>query len=133
MSSLPIPPNPPQNNTLPAQNDTPETTDTPTPPLTRSNRPSRACTIRASQRLHAQQQKAAIERRQKPAKKEQQQHQQKQHKDKNDGSSSPQQQCSGSSKIVTPLVGPPEPSQLPRWSIRTMWELASVLNFLHVS
>ncbi|XWS51061.1 hypothetical protein CRYUN_Cryun12cG0143800 [Craigia yunnanensis] len=128
MSSLPIPPNPPQN-------DTPETTDanaTPTPPLTRSNRPSRACTIRASQRLYAQQQKAAIERRQKPAKKEQQQQQQKQHKDKNDGSSSPQQQCSGSSKIVTPLVGPPEPSQLPRWSIRSMWELASVLNFLHV-
>ncbi|KAK6249904.1 hypothetical protein QUC31_007377 [Theobroma cacao] len=136
--SLPIPPDPPQNDTLPAQNDTqttqtPETTaanatPTPTPPLTRSNRPSRACTIRAAQRLYAQQQQAAIERRQKPAKKEQQH----QHKDENDGSSSPQQQCSGSSKIVTPLVGPPEPSQLPRWSIRSMWELASVLNFLHV-
>ncbi|XP_022768134.1 DDT domain-containing protein DDR4-like isoform X2 [Durio zibethinus] len=138
--SLPIPPKSPQNDTLPAQNDTStaqtrETTDanttpTPTPPLTRSNRPSRACTIRASQRLYARQQQAAIERRQKPAKKEQQQ--QKQYKDENDGSSSPQQQCSGSSKIVTPLVGQPEPSQLPRWSIRSMWELASVLNFLHV-
>ncbi|XVE57037.1 hypothetical protein DITRI_Ditri04bG0059400 [Diplodiscus trichospermus] len=142
--SRPIPPDPPQNDTLPAQNDTPATqtpdttdanaTPTLTPPLTRSNRPSRACTIRAAQRLHAQQQQAAIERRQKPAKKEQQhqQQQQKQDKEENDGSSSPQQQCSGSSKIVTPLVGPPEPSQLPRWSIRSMWELASVLNFLHV-
>ncbi|XWS37419.1 hypothetical protein CRYUN_Cryun19dG0041400 [Craigia yunnanensis] len=138
--SLPIPPNPPQNDTLPAQNhtsttQTPETTDanaTPTPPLTRSKRPSRACTIRAAQRLYAQQQQAAIERRQKSEKKEQQHQQQKQHKDENDGSSSLQQQCSGSSKIITPLVGPPEPSQLPRWSIRSMWELASVLNFLHV-
>ncbi|XVF12018.1 hypothetical protein REPUB_Repub08aG0078600 [Reevesia pubescens] len=144
--SLPIPPDPPQNHTLPALNDipttqTPETTTdanaapTPTPPLTRSNRPSRACTIRAAQRLYEQQQQAAIERRQKPAKKEQQHNnhqQQKQHKDQNDGSSSPKQQCSGSSKIVTPLLGPPEPSQLPRWSIRSMWELASVLNFLHV-
>ncbi|XWS48088.1 hypothetical protein CRYUN_Cryun13aG0042800 [Craigia yunnanensis] len=140
--SLPIPPGPPQNDSLPAQNDTlntqnPETTDsnaTPTPPVTRSNRPSRACTIRAAQRLYAQQQQAAIERRQKPANKEQQHQlqQQKQHKDENDGSSSPQQQCSGSSKVVTPLVGPPDPSQLPRWSIRSMWELASVLNFLHV-
>ncbi|XP_022727568.1 DDT domain-containing protein DDR4-like [Durio zibethinus] len=141
--SLPIPSDPPQNDTLPAQNDilttqTLETTDanttpTPTSHLTRRNRPSRACTIRAAQRLLAQQQQAAIERRQKPAKKEQQhQQQQKQHKDQNDGSSSPRQQCSGSTKIVTPLVGPPEQSQLPRWSIRSMWELASVLNFLHV-
>ncbi|OMO61540.1 hypothetical protein COLO4_33407 [Corchorus olitorius] len=135
--SLPIPPDPPQNDTLPSQNDpqttqTPETTatPTPTPPLTRSNRPSRACTIRAAQRLYAQQQQAAIERRPKPAKKEQQQQQLP--KDENDGSPSPQQQCSGSSKIITPLVGPPEPSQLPRWSIRSMWELASILNFLHV-
>ncbi|XVF50211.1 hypothetical protein PTKIN_Ptkin04bG0078000 [Pterospermum kingtungense] len=140
--SRPIPPDPPQNETLPPQNDTPaaqspETTDanptpTPTPPLTRRNRPSRACTIRAAQRLHAQQQQAAVERRQKPSKKELQHQQQKEQKDGNDGSSSPQQQCSGSSKIVTPLVAPPEPSQLPRWSIRSMWELASILNFFNI-
>ena len=50
-----------------------------------------------------------------------------------DDESSPQhqQQCS-SSKIVTPLVETPPASQLPRWSLRSMWELASVLNFLHV-
>lgn len=136
--SLPIPSDPPQNDTLPPQNDTPST-QTPDatliPPLTRSNRPSRACTIRTSQRLYAQQQQAAIERRQKQAKKDQQHnhHQPKQPKDDSDGSSSPQRQCGGNSKIVTPLVTPPEPSQLPRWTIRSMWELASVLNFLHVS
>lgn len=43
--------------------------------------------------------------------------------------SSRNQQCS---KIVTPLVGEPEPSQLPRWSIRGMWQLASILNFFNV-
>nr|CAB3497813.1 unnamed protein product [Digitaria exilis] len=36
-------------------------------------------------------------------------------------------------RVVTPLVGEPEsPSELPRWRLRGMWELASVLNFLHV-
>lgn len=45
-------------------------------------------------------------------------------------SSPPQdEQCS---KIVTPLVGEPPPSQLPRWNIRSMWELASILDFLNV-
>ncbi|KAF6157324.1 hypothetical protein GIB67_004262 [Kingdonia uniflora] len=43
------------------------------------------------------------------------------------------QQCS---KIITPLLNssPSElsPSQLPRWELRSMWELASLLNFLHV-
>ncbi|KAK8511790.1 hypothetical protein V6N13_029379 [Hibiscus sabdariffa] len=138
--SLPIPPDPPQNDTPPAQAPETTTTDgnaaaTPIPPLTRSNRPSRACTIRASQRLYAQQQQAANERRQKQVKKDHQhsqQQQQKQIKDENDCPSSPQQQCCPNSKIVTSLVAPPEPSQLPRWTIRSMWELASVLNFLHV-
>ncbi|MQM09028.1 hypothetical protein Taro_041889, partial [Colocasia esculenta] len=36
------------------------------------------------------------------------------------------------SKIVTPLVEPPPLAQLPRWSLRSMWEFASLLNFLHV-
>lgn len=48
-----------------------------------------------------------------------------------DGAPNSPEQCSGSGKIVTPLVGSPPPSQLPRWSLRSMWELASVLNFLH--
>lgn len=83
------------------------------PPTTRSNRPSRACTIRAASRLYSS--PPAIER--KP-KKEQRREE------------SPPEQCS---KIVTPLVEPPTESQLPRWNLRSMWELASVLNFLRVS
>ncbi|WOL08041.1 DDT domain-containing protein DDR4-like [Canna indica] len=35
-------------------------------------------------------------------------------------------------RVITPLVQPPPPAQLPRWELRSMWELASVLNFLHV-
>jgi hypothetical protein len=36
--------------------------------------------------------------------------------------------------VVTPLVAEPEaPAELLRWRLRGMWELASVLNFLHVS
>ncbi|MCI26223.1 aminoacyl-tRNA synthetase, partial [Trifolium medium] len=49
----------------------------PLPPTTRSNRPSRACTIRAASRLYTSQ-------------------------------------------------------PLPRWNLRSMWELASVLNFLNL-
>jgi hypothetical protein len=95
-----------------------------TPPVNRSNRPSRACTIRAAARL---QQQAVIERKQKPKKQEQQQQLDK-------SSVQQKEQCSGgSSKIVTQLVAPPEPAQLPRWSLRSMWELASVLHFLNVS
>ncbi|XP_061953436.1 DDT domain-containing protein DDR4-like [Populus nigra] len=98
---------------------------TQTPPVNRSNRPSRACTIRAAARLQ-QQQLAVIERKQKPKKQEQQQH-------LDESSVQQKEQCSGgSSKIVTQLVAPPEPAQLPRWSLRSMWELASVLNFLNV-
>ncbi|KAL6639677.1 hypothetical protein ACP70R_023407 [Stipagrostis hirtigluma subsp. patula] len=36
-------------------------------------------------------------------------------------------------RVVTPLVSEPDaPAELPRWRLRCMWELASVLNFLHV-
>ncbi|KAI4343815.1 hypothetical protein L6164_011122 [Bauhinia variegata] len=112
-----------QNHVTDSQNETPtakeETTSAPAPapPTTRSNRPSRACTIRAASRLYSTAQ-PAIERKPKAAKKEQRQDESPQ-----------QQQCS---KIVTPLVEPPPPAQLPRWNLRSMWELASVLNFLHV-
>lgn len=83
------------------------------PPTTRSNRPSRACTIRAASRLYSS--PPAIERKpKKEARREE----------------SPPAQCS---KIVTPLVEPPSsPSQLQRWNLRSMWELASILNFLRL-
>lgn len=38
-----------------------------------------------------------------------------------------------STRVITTLVQQPEsPAQLPRWSIRSMWEFASLLDFLHV-
>lgn len=120
-------PNPQNDDAHSPQNDTTATTATntaPTPPVNRSNRPSRACTLRTAQRLYAAAQaqaQAVIER--KPKKKEQRER----------FDESPPQQCSANSKIVTPLLADPPPSQLPRWSLRAMWELASVLNFLHVS
>lgn len=107
----------------------------------RRTRPSRACTVRAQQRLQEQQ---AAERKLRPPKKEyKREHGQKEEVEEEDdqeeedeeGDDDVQRQCGGGSlgKIVTSLVQPPEPSQMPRWNLRSMWELASVLNFLHVS
>ncbi|RWW30454.1 hypothetical protein GW17_00004963 [Ensete ventricosum] len=36
-------------------------------------------------------------------------------------------------RVITSLVQPPPPSQLLRWELRSMWELAAVLDFFHVS
>ncbi|XP_056175154.1 DDT domain-containing protein DDR4 isoform X2 [Syzygium oleosum] len=95
---------------------------------TRSGRPARACAIRAASRLqaaaqqqHQQHQQGAGERRAKAARKEERER----------GEEESPAQCA-SSRIVTPLVAAPETGQLPRWSLRSMWELASILNFLHV-
>jgi hypothetical protein len=112
-----------QNDTTAPQNDT---APTPPVPVNRSNRPSRACTIRAAARLYAAA-AAAPSPGSKPKKKDQQLHKQQQQEE--DESPQQKEQCS---KIVTQLVEPPPPSQLPRWTLRSMWELASVLNFLHV-
>nr|KYP51723.1 hypothetical protein KK1_026383 [Cajanus cajan] len=93
-------PNPPNHDS-----DSKEETAAAPPVVTRSTRPSRACTMRAASRLHSS-----------PAKKE----------------VSPPPPPSQCSKIVTALVEPPSPSRLPRWGLRAMWEFASVLNFLHL-
>jgi len=104
-----------------------ETATAPPPPTTRSNRPSRACTIRAAQRLYSS--PPVIER--KPKKEQRRQRErEREREDSPESSPSPPSQCS---KIVTPLVETPSESQLPRWKLRSMWELASVLNFLNVS
>ncbi|KAL0799780.1 hypothetical protein Bca101_054955 [Brassica carinata] len=109
------------------------------PTSLRRTRPSRACTVRAQQRLLEQQ---AAERKVKPFKKEcKREHRPREEEeveeDDDEEGDENQRQCvgggsSGKSKIVTSLVPPPEPSQMPRWNLRSMWELASVLNFLHV-
>ncbi|KAJ0257350.1 DDT domain-containing protein DDR4 [Hirschfeldia incana] len=110
---------------------------------TRRTRPSRACTVRAQQRLQEQQ---AAERKFRPPKKEHKREYRRKEEveeeedddqEEEDGDDDVQRQCGGGgssvkSKIVTSLVQPPEPSQMPRWNLRSMWELASVLNFLHV-
>lgn len=122
-----------ENDNPPPQNDNPTTATPALPPLSRSNRPSRACTIRAAERLYAAKAQSASEQRKaKAAKKEKQNNSNNDKQQQEQQNDESPQQC-GSSKIVTPLVGPPPPSQLPRWSLRSMWELASVLNFLHVS
>ncbi|KAF8378363.1 hypothetical protein HHK36_029702 [Tetracentron sinense] len=79
--------------------------------IERKGRLPRACTSRSSARLHSV--APAIDRNPGPTKKERDE----------------LQQCS---KIITPLVNSPPPSQLPRWNLRSMWELASLLNFLHI-
>ena len=90
------------------------------PPAPTRNRPSRACTIRTAARLYSASQPA----RPKAAKREPR-------REESPQPPSPQpQQCS---KIVTPLVEPPTPAQLPRYNLRCMWELASILNFFNVS
>ncbi|KAJ0247814.1 DDT domain-containing protein DDR4 [Hirschfeldia incana] len=125
----------------PADDASPVVTDTKpdTTPLRRT-RPSRACTVRTQQRLQEQQ---AAERKLKPAKKEckrkevvEEAEDREDEEEEEEEEDESQMQCVGGSlgksKIVTSLVSPPEPSQMPRWNLRSMWEFASVLNFLHV-
>ncbi|XP_074375971.1 DDT domain-containing protein DDR4-like isoform X3 [Apium graveolens] len=98
--------------------------------IVKRERPSRACTVRSAARLHAAAAAEAIivaaQRKQKrkfrpPPR----------HVESPSPPPSPPQD-SKCSKIVTQLVMEPEAAQLPRWSIRSMWEFASILNFLNV-
>ncbi|KAL2492789.1 DDT domain superfamily [Abeliophyllum distichum] len=122
--------------------------------VVRRERPSRACTQRAAARMQAAAEAEAVmaeaERKRKKAKRrerltarllkesseeeegagqEEEPAAEEQDGEENGSLSLSLQQFS---KIVTPLVGEPESSQLPRWTIRSMWQLASVLNFLNV-
>ncbi|VFR01255.1 unnamed protein product [Cuscuta campestris] len=118
----------------------------------RRERPARECTKRAAARLQAaaaaeaEADVAAKERRRKgvvrrdklaPLKEEAEED------EESDGGEEEEEEEEGedglancskqqSSRVVTPLVGEPEASQLPRWKLRSMWELASVLNFFNV-
>ncbi|XP_009117575.1 DDT domain-containing protein DDR4 isoform X2 [Brassica rapa] len=133
----------PGNHRSPADDDASPVAGTKIPAELRRTRPSRACTVRAQQRLQEQQ---AAERKVRPLKKECKRREEEVEEEDDDDDDEEeeeedenhQRQCvggggsSGKSKIVTSLVPPPEPSQMPRWNLRSMWELASVLNFLHV-
>ncbi|KAI3454601.1 hypothetical protein Pfo_011264 [Paulownia fortunei] len=136
-----------KNSTVAKNNDT-------TSVVVRRDRPSRACTQRAAARMQAAAEAEAAmaeaERKRKKARKErlaarllreesegeqerfggEEEGVKEEENGEEDGSPlSSRLQCS---KIVTPLVGELEPSQLPRWNIRSMWQLASILNFLNV-
>ncbi|KAM7483254.1 hypothetical protein LguiB_007837 [Lonicera macranthoides] len=84
--------------------------------LVRRDRPSRACTARSADRLYAAAVAeadffAASMRRKVPR------------KARLPPSPPSESQC---------LLGEPTPGQLPRWRIRSMWELASIFNFFNV-
>ncbi|KAF5204380.1 Ddt domain-containing protein ddr4 [Thalictrum thalictroides] len=87
------------------------------PKQERRLRPLRACTARSAARLYptaptVSRKKASVVKKEKAEQQEE------------------QQQCS---KIITPLLElPSSPSKLPLWNLRSMWEFASILNFLNV-
>lgn len=95
--------------------------------IVRRERPTRACTARPAKYVDP----PVIERRPRPPKRE------KVEKvvaeevvvEEEEEEEGVKEQCS---KVVTSLVNPPTQEQMPRWNLRSMWELASILNFLHV-
>ncbi|KAK6153359.1 hypothetical protein DH2020_012998 [Rehmannia glutinosa] len=114
--------------------------------VVRRERPSRACTQRAAARLQAAAEAAMAERdkKRKKAKRrdklaarlikeefeEEEEEEMDYGEEENGEEDEPSRlQCS---RIITPLLGEPEDSQLPRWNIRSMWQLASILDFLNV-
>lgn len=118
--------------------------------IVRRERPARECTKRAAARLQAaaaaeaeaatkvrkkktagrkERLAARLLREEEDEEKSQEGDDEEEVEEGENGSPSSRQQCG---KIVTQLVGEPEPSQLPRWNIRSMWQLASILNFLNV-
>ncbi|KAL8215970.1 hypothetical protein R6Q57_022807 [Mikania cordata] len=101
--------------------------------VVKRERPSRACTARSAARIYeaaiAEAAVVTVVRRQKPRRRPRREVEEDEEEEEEEPPPSPPNPYSG---IITPLVCEPEPSQLPRWNIRSMWELASVLNFLNV-
>ncbi|KAE9453769.1 hypothetical protein C3L33_14309, partial [Rhododendron williamsianum] len=101
--------------------------------VVRRERPSRACTARAAARLSAVAAvEAAVERRPKTTPKKERFLRREEVVEVEEEEEQPSSPLQPQYKIVTPLVGDPPLSQLPRWSLRSMSELASILNFLNV-
>lgn len=143
-----------ENDTKPSVSNNNGTTSTAsaTAPVVRRERPSRACTQRAVARMQAaakaEASMAEAERKRKRARKERlsarllKEELSEEEEEGSGGEEGEEMEENGGadgggtrvqcSKIITPLVGEPEPSQLPRWNIRSMWQLASILNFLNV-
>ncbi|XP_051116916.1 DDT domain-containing protein DDR4-like [Andrographis paniculata] len=113
--------------------------------VSRRERLSRACTQRAAERLQAAAKaEAAVEadrKRKKSRRKERltarllREESDEEGEDEDGEEENGEKEEDGSlapGRMVTPLLGEPEESQLPRWRIRSMWQLASILNFLNV-
>ncbi|XP_047330574.1 DDT domain-containing protein DDR4-like [Impatiens glandulifera] len=118
------------NNGEPTINNNPEKTTNNTSIinnsfLVRKERPSRACTARAQARVQAVVAADAAERKKKSVKKER-------FRGREESSSPPPPPQTPQCKIITPLLAEPPPSQQARWDLRSMWELASILNFMNV-
>lgn len=114
----------------------------PSPPIhsddvvvVKRERPSRACTARSAVRIYeaavAEAAVVAAVRKQK-SRRRQRRRTAEEDEDEEVEVEPPPSPPNPYSDVITPLVGEPETSQLPRWHIRSMWELASILNFLNV-
>nr|XP_043607094.1 DDT domain-containing protein DDR4 [Erigeron canadensis] len=101
--------------------------------VVKRQRPSRACTARSAVRIYeaavAEAAVVAAVRKQKPRRRKRPEVAEEEDEEEEQPPPSPPNPYSD---VITPLVAEPEPSQLPRWRIRSMWELASILNFLNV-
>ncbi|XP_048500158.1 DDT domain-containing protein DDR4 isoform X2 [Beta vulgaris subsp. vulgaris] len=93
--------------------------------IVRRERPTRACTARPAKYVDP----PVIERRPRPAKREKVEKLVVEEVEDEEDEEELKEQCS---KVVTSLVNPPMPEQMPRWHLRSMWEMASILNFFHV-
>ncbi|XP_074316972.1 DDT domain-containing protein DDR4-like [Silene latifolia] len=94
--------------------------------VVRRERPTRACTTRPPKYVDP----PVIERRPRVPKKEKvvavvEEADVNVSEEENEGMG----QCS---KVVTSFVNSPTPEQMPRWRLRSMWELASILHFFNV-
>lgn len=97
----------------------------------RKERPARACTARTV-KLYVE--PPVIERKARPAKREKVMEVVKEEGEEKVGEEEEGRDHQYSSgRVVTQLVNPPtSPRQFARWNLRSMWELASVLNFLNI-
>ena len=94
--------------------------------IVRRERPTRACTARPAKYVDP----PVIERRPRPVKREKVEKEVVDEVEEEENEGEAKEQCS---KIVTHLVNEPTLEQMPRWKLRSMWELASILNFFNVS
>uniref|UniRef100_A0A7C9E9C5 DDT domain-containing protein n=1 Tax=Opuntia streptacantha TaxID=393608 RepID=A0A7C9E9C5_OPUST len=93
--------------------------------IVKRERPTRACTARPAKYVDP----PVIERRPRPPKREKLEKVEMKEVEEEEEQGEGKEQCS---RVVTSLVNAPTPEQMPRWNLRSMWQLASILNFFNV-